>query len=153
MLLQESQGRSPHFFNTQCRISNKIVAREYERNIRPISQCYADWCHAPTLEYCAPVWMSTEVSHLSLLDRVVCCAERMYEVEHCCLGHRKKINAICLLYYIYHRADHPLHEYLHHFVAALNTRPSAALCELALVIPWCRTDQFSRSFLPVAMRL
>ena len=54
---------------------------------------------------------------------------------------------------IHHRADHSLHEYLRHFVAALNTRASAALCELDLLIPRCRTDQFYRSFLPVAVRL
>ena len=51
------------------------------------------------------------------------------------------------LYKIYHRVDYLLHEYLNHFVAACNTRASAALCELALVIPRCRTYQFILSFL------
>ena len=46
-----------------------------------------------------------------------------------------------------------MNEYLNHFVAARNTRASAALNELALVIPLCRTDQFNRSFLPAAVRL
>ena len=46
-----------------------------------------------------------------------------------------------------------LHEYLHHFAAARNARGSAALCKLALVIPRCETDQFSQSFLPVAVKL
>ena len=56
------------------------------------------------------------------------------------LGHRRKVSALCLLYKIYHRAAHPLHEYLHHFVAARSTRASVALGELALVIPRCRID-------------
>ena len=42
------------------------------------------------LEYCASVWMSSAESHLSLLDRVVRSAERSYEGEICCLGHRRK---------------------------------------------------------------
>ena len=41
-------------------------------------------------------------------------------------------------------------EYLNDFVAARNTGASAALGELLLVIPICRTDQFSQSFLPAA---
>ena len=38
-------------------------------------------------------------------------------------------------------------------MAAHNTRASAALGELTLVIPRCRTDQFSRSFVPAVARL
>ena len=52
---------------------------------------------------------------------------------------------MCLLYKIYYRANHSLHEYLHTFIAACNTIGLVALCELALVIPRCRTD----SLLPV----
>ena len=60
----------------------------------------------------------------------------------------------CSLYKIYHRADHSsLHEYLHHFDAACNTKASAALCELALMIPRCRTVQFHWPSLPVSVRL
>ena len=44
--------------------------------------------------------------------------------------------------------------FINHFVAARNTRASAALGELALVIPCCRTaDQFSRLFLPASVGL
>ena len=46
-----------------------------------------------------------------------------------------------------------MNEYLNPFVSPRNTRASAALCELTLVIPRCRTDQFSRSRLPAAIRL
>ena len=96
--------------------------------------------------------MSSAEAHLSLLDSIVCSVERVCEGEICCLGHRKD-SALCLLHEIHHRADHPLHEYLHHIVAAHITRDSATLCELTLIISCCRTDQFSRSFLPVAVRL
>ena len=41
MLLQDSQGRSPHFFKNRWRINIPIVVWEYEGNIQPISQCYA----------------------------------------------------------------------------------------------------------------
>ena len=40
-----------------------------------------------------------------------------------------------------------MNEYLNHFVCEI------ALCELALVIQRCRTDQFSQSFLPAALHL
>ena len=46
-----------------------------------------------------------------------------------------------------------MNEYLHHFVATRNIRALAALSELALMIPRCRTNQFSRLFLPAAVRL
>ena len=39
-------------------------------------------------------------------------------------------------------------EYLHHSVVTRNTRASAVLGELALVILHRRTDQLSRPFLP-----
>ena len=45
-----------------------------------------------------------------------------------------------------------MNEYLHLFVVARN-RASAVLGELALVIPRCRTSQFSRSLLPAAAHL
>ena len=106
-----------------------------------------------SLEYCAPVWMSSVESHLGLLDSIVCSAERWCEGELCNLAHRRKIGGLSLLYKIYHTVDHPMNGYLNHFVAARSTRASTALGELALVIPRCRTDQFSRSFVPAAARL
>ena len=58
------------------------------------------------------------------------------------LGHRKKVNALCLLYEIYHRAGHSTKDYLNHFFAKRNTRASAALDEL--------TVMNAVSFLPAA---
>ena len=45
-----------------------------------------------------------------------------------------------------------MNRYLKHYVTARNTRASAALGEMVLVIPHCRTDYFSWSFLPAAER-
>ena len=46
-----------------------------------------------------------------------------------------------------------MNERLNNLVEARNTRASAALGELALVIPSCGTNQISRSFLLLAGRL
>ena len=87
------------------------------------------------------------------LDSIVRSAERLCEGEICCSEYRRKVSALCLLYKINHRENHPLNGYLNHFVAARNTKTSTALGVLALVIPRYRTDKFSRSFLPAALRL
>ena len=97
--------------------------------------------------------MSLAESHLCLLDSIVLRAKKLCEGDLCCLGHRKKVSAFCLLYKIYNGMDHPMNKYLKHFVAARNTRSSVTLGEVALAISRCRTDQFSRSFLPAAERL
>ena len=81
-----------------------------------------------------------------LLDGIVRSAERLCEGELCCLGHRRRVIALHLLYKVYHRVDHLMNEHLNHFVAARNSsRASVALDELTLAIPrlCCRTDQFS----------
>ena len=64
----------------------------------------------------------------------------------------RSVSCVCSMRFITERTTYS-HEYLHHFFAARNIRASAALCELALVIPRCGTYQFSRSFLPVAVCL
>ena len=77
--------------------------------------------------------------------------ERLCEGEPCCLGHRTKVSVLCLLYKIYHRVDHSANKYLNQFVAAHNTRASAALGFTTVTkCARCRTDQFNRSFLPAA---
>ena len=88
--------------------------------------------------------MSSSVSHLGLLDSIARNAERLCEGEFCSFAR--------LLYEIYHKADHPLHKHLHH-VFTCNTRASAALGELTLVILCCRSNLFNRSFLPAGVSL
>ena len=66
--------------------------------------------------------MSLAESHVSLLDSIVRSAERLCAGELYCLAHRIMASALCLLYEIYHRVDHPINENLNCFVAARNTR-------------------------------
>ena len=46
-----------------------------------------------------------------------------------------------------------MNDYLNNFDAARNNKASAALGEVALMIPRFRADQLSRLFLPTALRL
>ena len=86
-----------------------------------------------SLEYYASVWMSSADSHLGLLDSIVHSSEMLCEGMLCCLGHRNNGSALCLHYKIYHRGDHPMNEYLKHFVAACIIRASATLCDFGSV--------------------
>ena len=106
-----------------------------------------------SLEYCAPVWISSAESHLDLPGSIVRSAERLCEDELCNVAHRRKASALYLLCKIYYRMNYSTNECLNHFVAARNTRALAALGELVLVISRRRTDQFSRSFLHAVVRL
>ena len=66
---------------------------------------------------------------------------------------QKECQCLVFIYMICHRADHPMNEYLPHFVAARNTKTLASFGELALVIPRSSTDQFSWLFLSDVVRL
>ena len=105
-----------------------------------------------TLEHCTPVRKLSAESHLGLLDSNDCSAERLCEGGLCCLRHSRKESALGLLCKIY-RVDDTMNRYLKDFVAARDTRALNTLGELASVIPYCRTDQFSQLFLPAAVRL
>ena len=87
----------------------------------------------PSLEYSTPVWMSSAEFHLGLLDSIVRSEQKLCEGELCCLGHRRKVGALCLLHNIYERVNHPMIECLTRFVAVRNTRASATLGELAFL--------------------
>ena len=73
-----------------------------------------------SLKYCAPVLMSSAESHLGLLVIIVRNTERLCEDELCCLGHRRKVSALCLVYNIYHRVGRPMNKYLKHFIILLQ---------------------------------
>ena len=65
----------------------------------------------------------------------------------------RSLHCVCPVRFIVCIQTHTMNEYLNQCLAAPNTRASAALGELALIIPRCGTDQFSPSFLPAAVRL
>ena len=69
---------------------------------------------------------------LGVLESFGHSAERLCKDELCCLRQKRKVNAIFLLYKSYQRVNHPMNEYLNHFVVAHNTRASPALSDLAL---------------------
>ena len=95
-----------------------------------------------SLEYSAPVWMSSEESHLGLLNSIVHSAER----SSLGLG-RKGMPCVCSIRLITEWITLWMSI---NFVAARNIRALAALGELALVIPHCITDQFRQLFLIAA---
>ena len=84
---------------------------------------------------------------MGLLENIVYSEEMFCEGRLCCLGYRRKVNSLYLLQEIDYSMYHPTNEYLNNFVAALNTRASAAPEQLALAILRYRTDQFSRWYL------
>ena len=81
------------------------------------------------------VWVSSEESHLGLLDSIVRSAEKSSEGELCYLEHRKRFSALCLLCEIYYRVNYSTNKYLKNFVPARNTRALAALGDLTVAIP------------------
>ena len=100
----------------------------------------------PAWSIVPPCGCRREVSFV-LLNSVFRSVEGLCKGELCCLCHRRKVRSLCLLYKIYRRVEHPMNEYLNHFVTAYNIR---ALDELVLEVPRSRTDQFSQSLLPAA---
>ena len=76
--------------------------------------------------------MSSAKSNLGLQDSVLYSAERLREGEFCCLEYRKNDNALCLMYKIYNRADHSMHENLHYFVAACYNTLCTSICIILL---------------------
>ena len=116
------------------------VLFDYPRVLKSCFNAYV----LSSLEYCAPVWMSSAES-------IQVCWTVLFAVRKGCVRvsfvvrgtEGRSVPCVYSKRFITW-PNHPLHEYLHHFVAARNIRASTALCELALV--WhCRTDQFSRS--------
>ena len=105
------------------------------------------------LEYCAPVWASSAVSHLRLLDRIVHRAEQLCGVQLCCLDLRRRVGCLSLLYRIFNSNCHPLKQFLLPHVATRATRSGLASHNNRLVVPRCKTVQFSRSFVPFSVQL
>ena len=102
---------------------------------------------------CPHIDVVSRVSFGCLLDSIVRSAERVCEGDLCCLGHRRRVSALCLLYKLYPRVDHTVTKYLKRFIASHNTRTLTTLGKMARVIPHCKTDQFSWSFLLAATHL
>ena len=57
-------------------------------------------------------------------------------------GTERSAPCVCLIYDL-SQSGPPMNEYLHHFIATRDTRASAALGKLALMMLRCKTDKFS----------
>ena len=67
----------------------------------------------PILEYCSPVWSSTDDCHLALLDRVVSSASFLcHGAIRCDLGHRRYVASLCMFYKIRANCDHPVNQWM-----------------------------------------
>ena len=72
----------------------------------------------------------------------------------CDLGHRRDVVSLCMMFKIINRPGHSLNSYLPgRFVPLRYTRYAVNVHSNALNPVWCRTVQFSRSFVPSAFRL
>ena len=117
-------------------------------------QCFKSFV-LPILEYCSPVWSSAADCHLKLLDRVVCNANFLSGGSlDCNLSHRRSIASLCMLFKIRSNSQHPLYSSLPpQFVPARVTRYALASHMFAYLSPFCRTSQYSRSFVPHSVSL
>lgn len=104
----------------------------------------------PHLEYCAPVWMSAADSHLRLLDRTLRSIQFVLPNLLIDLSHRRSVGALSVLFKVFKNQQHPLHCRLpppyHPF---RMTRQVLELNTCALTHIRCKTNQFSRCFMPV----
>ena len=119
------------------------------RDTSLVERCFWSFL-LPVLEYCSPVWMSAAASHLRLLDRVVRVASRMSGGRIVCdLWHRRRVASLCVFYRIRGNAGHPVNALMPPVrVAPRLTRGALAAHSHTLEVPWARTVQFSRSFIP-----
>ena len=109
----------------------------------------------PILEYCSAVWGSVAPCHLKLLDRVVRGASFICgDGDLCDLYHRRDVAALCMLYKIWSNSLHPLCAMLPApFVARRVTRGAVSAHCNTFDVPFCRTQQFQRTFIPSSVIL
>ena len=109
----------------------------------------------PVLEYCFAVWCSAADSHLKLLDRVVSGACFLAGgVLNCNISHRRSVAVLCMLYKIRCNPLHPLCGALPvHYVPVRVTRGDLIAHRYAYAPPRCRTSQYLRTFIPLAVSL
>ena len=105
------------------------------------------------LEYCSPVWMSTAVSHLSLLDRVVRSVFRLSGgVVRCDLWHRCRVAA--LFYRIRGSAGYSVGQLFPQlFTAGRPTRHNLVMHPFTLESPRCHISHYLRTFIPACISL
>ena len=87
----------PHVRDVVSSVSRSLgIMRRANRifnNSVVLKRCFMSYV-LPRLEYCAPVWISSAVTHLSLLDGIVRRAEQMCGSELSCLGLRRRVGCL-----------------------------------------------------------
>ena len=107
----------------------------------------------PCFEYCAPVWSSAADSHLKLLDRNLNAIKILIPDIKVDLWHRRSVGSLCLLFKIFKNNRHPLHASLPEAYQPVRvTRYAVNANSLAFSPIRCRTVQYSRSFIPAAIK-
>ena len=119
------------------------------QDVAIVAKCF--WAFIlPVLEYCSPVWMSADTSHLSSLDRVVSQVGRLSGGSVSCdLWHRRKVASLSV-FKIDSLVDHPVRGLFPvQYVLRRLTHEALAAHSRSFEMPRSRTVQFSRSFCSV----
>ena len=109
----------------------------------------------PVLEYCSSVWCSAADTHLKLLDRAVSGARFLTGgVFKCDITHRRSLAVLCMLYNIRCNPVHCLNSALPGpYVPVRVTRGALVAHRYTYAPPRCRTSQYSRTFIALAVSL
>ena len=108
----------------------------------------------PSFEYCMPVWLSAADCHLKLLDRAFSRIKFILPDVNFSLKRRRVVGCLVLFFKILHNPNHPLYIKLPGpYIQRRTTRYALSLNDRAFSRTYCRTEQFSRSFLPYICKI
>ena len=109
----------------------------------------------PVLGYYSAVWCSAADTHLKLLDRAVIGVRFLtVGVFECEIAHRRSVAVLCMLYNIGCNPVHPLNGALPgEYVPVRLTRSALIAYWYTYSPPRCRTSQYSRTFILLALSL
>ena len=109
----------------------------------------------PVLEYCSAVWCSATDTHHKLLDRALSGARFLTGgVFECDIANRRSLAVLCMLYKIRCNPVHPLNgAQPGPNVPVRVTRGALVAHRYTYAPPRCRTSQYSRTFIPLAVSL
>ena len=109
----------------------------------------------PVFKYCSAVWCSAADIHLKLLDRAVSGARFLTGgVIECDIAQRRYVAVLCMLYKIRFIQMHPLNDALPRpYMPVRVTRGALVAHRYTYAPPRCRTLQYYRTFIPLAVSL
>ena len=102
----------------------------------------------PNFEYYISIWISAADCHLKLLDRAFSRIKFILPDVNLSLKRRRVVGCLVLFFKILHNPNHPLYIKLPGpYIQRRTTRYALSLNDRAFSRTYCRTEQFSRSFL------